>query len=67
MVVEVTVVLKDSERSYRQKFLCYDTLCIEPKEIPCIDGNLFSYIEQAKKNFQGEPEDIELKITYVYQ
>ena len=56
---ELTVILKDSERTYRQKFLIYESYIIgvdpmHPKIIQCI--------EEAKKNFQGDPESITIKI-----
>ena len=54
---EITVILKDSERSYRQKFLIYDPYCVS------IDDPIIrNCIEEAKKNFDGEPEDINIKI-----
>lgn len=54
---ELTVILKDSERTYRQKFLVYDSYC------PVHDDPLIMRcIEEAKKNFDGEPEDINIKI-----
>lgn len=54
---EITVILKDSERTYRQKFLAYEEYTVNdtnPVIIRCI--------EEAKKNFQGEPEEIKIKI-----
>jgi len=54
---ELTVILKDSDRTYRQKFLVYATYCVsdtEPEILRCI--------EEAKKNFDGEPEEITIKI-----
>ena len=56
-MTELTVILKDSERTYRQKFLCYETYSTsfdDPIIILCID--------QARKNFEGEPETIQIKI-----
>lgn len=59
---ELTVILKDSERTYRQKFLIYATYCVsedEPEIIKCI--------EEAKQNFQGDPEEITIKISLEIQ
>lgn len=56
-MIEVTVVLKDSERSYRKKFLCYEIISVVPE-----DPTIRAYIEEAKKDFQGEPEDVDIKI-----
>ena len=56
-MTEITVILKDSERTYRQKFLCYETYTVSET-----DPLIMSYIEQAKKGFNGEPEEIQVKI-----
>jgi hypothetical protein len=54
---ELTVILKDSERTYRQKFLIYDAYC------PAYDDPIIiQCIQKAKKNFDGEPDDINIKI-----
>lgn len=54
---QLTVILKDEERTYRQKFLIYDayTLCDH-------DPMILACIEQAKTNFQGEPNSVQIKI-----
>lgn len=54
---ELTVVLKDSERTYRQKFLIYDDYCLNQD-----DPIILQCIKDAKANFQGEPESIQIKI-----
>lgn len=54
---ELTIILKDSERTYRQKFLIYDTISVshdDPTILKCIDEDM--------KNFDGEPENIQVKI-----
>ncbi len=54
---ELTVILKDPERTYRQKFLIYETISVaedDPVIVKCI--------EEAKMNFDGEPESIQIKI-----
>ena len=54
---ELTVILKDSDRTYRQKFLIYETYAVcdnDPVIRMCID--------EARKNFEGDPEDIQIKI-----
>ncbi len=56
-MTELTVVLKDSERTYRQKFLIYQTYT------PCEDDPVVvACIDEARKNFEGEPETIQIKI-----
>lgn len=54
---EITVILKDTERTYRQKFLTYETYGVNLE-----DPVLINCIEEAKKNFQGDPEEISIKI-----
>jgi hypothetical protein len=61
-MTELTVILKDSERTYRQKFLIYEEYTVadnDPVILKCID--------EAKLNFQGQPEDIQIKITLEIQ
>lgn len=61
-MTELTVILKDTERTYRQKFLIYEDYTAtdtDPIILQCIDD--------AKKNFQGEPEDIQIKISLEIQ
>ncbi len=57
MVAEITVILKDAERTYRQKFLHYD-----PFEISLDSPVILSCILDAKHNFSGDPETIQVKI-----
>jgi hypothetical protein len=56
-MTEITVILKDSDRTYRQKFLMYEDYY--PKES---DPQIQSCIRSSLKNFQGEPESIQIKI-----
>lgn len=54
---ELTVILKDSDRTYRQKFLIYEHYIVlddDPVILKCI--------EAAKKNFEGDPENVQIKI-----
>lgn len=60
MSVELTVVLKDAERTYRQKFLEYDQVSM----IAC-DKTIERCIQEARTNFEGEPEDIQVKALLV--
>jgi hypothetical protein len=57
-VFELTVVMKDSERTYRQKFLCYDPITLSTDNVFILEC-----IDEAKKNFQGQPEDVSIKIS----
>jgi hypothetical protein len=53
---ELTVVLKDADRTYRQKFLIY-----EDYSMSLTDPLIHMCINEAKKNFEGEPESIQIK------
>lgn len=57
---EVTVIVKDVERTYRQKFLVYEQFCLSND-----DPVLKMCIESALNNFQGEPDDIQVKAFMV--
>lgn len=54
---ELTVILKDSDRTYKQKFLIYELY--SPIDS---DPIILKCIQEAKKNFDGEPEEITIKI-----
>lgn len=54
---ELTVILKDSERTYKHKFLIYEPYSVDP-----LDDEIQKCIEEAKKNFDGNPESIIIKI-----
>lgn len=57
---EVTVVLKDSERTYRQKFLIYEDFCLHPDDLV-----IKACVQSARKNFEGEPEDVQVRTLMV--
>ena len=59
---ELTVVLKDSDRTYRQQFLIY-----ERYQVSQDDAIIIACIQEAKKNFEGEPESIQIKIHLEFQ
>lgn len=61
-MTELTVILKDADRTYRQKFLVYEDYSTSDN-----DPVILQCIEQAKENFQGHPEDIQIKITLEIQ
>jgi hypothetical protein len=54
---ELTVILKDSDRTYRQKFLVYEAFTVSDN-----DPVVLMCIENAKKNFDGDPESVQIKI-----
>ncbi len=56
-MTELTVILKDSDRTYRQKFVVYEQYTVSD-----CDPVILKCIEDARKNFDGEPEEIQVKI-----
>lgn len=54
---ELTVVLKNSDRTYRQKFLIYEAYAVSAE-----DPIVLKCLEESKKNFDGEPESVQIKI-----
>ena len=59
---ELTVILKDSDRTYRQKFLIYVPFFVQED-----DSEICKCISEARKNFEGEPEEITIKISLEIQ
>lgn len=55
----LVVILKDDERTYRKKFLCYD----EEITVSENDKYIKQCIQEALEDFQGEPDDITIQIT----
>jgi hypothetical protein len=51
------VILKDAERTYRQKFLIYENYSVSDH-----DPIVLNCIEEAKKSFPGDPESVQVKI-----
>lgn len=62
MAVEVTVIMKDSERTMRHKFLCY-----EPVRMAVDDETIMGFIKTAKDSFPGIVEDVTVKASMVVQ
>lgn len=56
-MTELTVILKDSERTYRQKFLIYEDYSASAQ-----DPVILRCIDEARKNFDGDPETVQIKI-----
>ena len=56
-MTELTVILKDADRTYRQKFLVYEEYSMNEQ-----DPIIRNCIEEAKKSFEGEPETIQVKV-----
>lgn len=60
MTKEITVILKDAERTYKQRFLIYKDFCLHPD-----DSVIKVCIQSARKNFEGDPEDIQVRTLMV--
>ena len=58
-MLELTVILKDSDRTIKQKFPLYDPF--EINTFPLHDA-INQCITETKKNFLGDPETIQIKI-----
>lgn len=58
MTIELTVIVKDSERNLRQKFLCYE----EP--VMSIDDKYIrNCVEKTVTAFGDQPEEVTVKTT----
>ncbi len=53
----ITVILKDSERTYRQKFLCYEAPTLSQD-----DAILRGYVKEAQSQAAFDPEDVTIRI-----
>jgi hypothetical protein len=62
LTTEITVTLKDSERTYKEKFLIYDRIMMS---LDC--PVLKACVEKAKQGFKGDPIDILVKATASYE
>jgi hypothetical protein len=58
MVSEVTVSIRDEEKTLKKKFLLYDVFQVSDQ-----DATIKSCIEETLKNFSSEPSKITVKIT----
>ena len=58
MVSEITIIVKDEEKTLRSKYLAYEKYQID-QEDPVIKD----CIEKTVKNFNTTPTDIQVKIS----
>lgn len=64
MVAEITVTVKDDEKTLKRKFLHYPedgTLRLTHD-----DANLLKMVDQTRHEFEGQADDVVLKITMVW-
>lgn len=55
---ELIVILKADDKTYKEKFLCYEAL-----QLSYDSDQLKDFIDKAKKNFPHTPEKIAIKIA----
>lgn len=51
------MIFKDEDKTYRQKFLLYDTYTVSED-----DSVILRCIEEARRNFDGETDTVQIKI-----
>ena len=51
------MIFKDESKTYRQKFLLYDTYTVSQD-----DAVVMRCIEEARRNFDGETDTVQIKI-----
>lgn len=62
MVSELTVVIKDEEKTLRCKYLAYEKYSVEDD-----DPFIKTCIDKTRENFDGEPIDIVVNIKMEIQ
>ena len=58
MAFELSVTVKNEEKKQTTKHMIYEVCTVSET-----DPIIFKFIDQAVKEFNGEPEDIRIKIT----
>ncbi len=56
-MTELTVIFKDEDKTYRQKFLLYNAYSVSED-----DQTIMRCIEEARRNFEGETDSVQIKI-----
>lgn len=62
MVSEVTVSIKDEEKTLKKKFLIYEPFVVSEN-----DTTIKSCIEETLKNFSSEPSNIKVRINMLIE
>jgi hypothetical protein len=60
-MIEVSVKVSNSEQSYTQKFLVYESFSLSHD-----DPDLKKMVDEAIANFKGNVEDVNVKIKMVW-
>lgn len=61
-MIELTVILKDTERTYRHKHLVYDAIVLSPS-----DNTIQDAVKEAEKIFGNEYDTAIIKASMVIQ
>lgn len=61
MPVELTIIVKDDERTLKHKTLEYETISLEPSN-SFVDNK----VQEAITAFQGKPEEVIVKTSMVW-
>lgn len=64
MASEIVVTVKDEEKTLKRKFLQYEEDAV--LTLSRQDATLANMVEQVCQEFEGEPDDVVLKITMVW-
>ena len=59
MMTELSVILKDSEKMFKQDFILYDEYTIGGGDVHEI---VLQCIEEARQSFKDEPDSVQIKI-----
>ncbi len=62
MSCELTVIVKDEERTFKQKFLEYEAFTVDEN-----DPLLRARVSEVLKSFNGAPEDVIIKISLIWK
>jgi hypothetical protein len=62
MSVELSIIIKDEERTLKKDFLIY-----EPITLIESDPIIQKCVKEVMEEFKGEPEDIKLRAMMVFQ
>ena len=62
LTTEITITLKDAERTFKEKFVLYDKVMMT-LDCPILQA----CVEKAKEGFKGNPTEILVKATASYE
>lgn len=62
MSIELSITIKDDERTLKREFLVY-----EPVTFVVDDPTIVSCLNETLEEFKGEPEDIKVRAMMVLQ